>query len=229
MQRLYEDSHLWVYNKPPNIALLADRKHEDNLWRQLKARKQKPYLVHRLDKGTSGVLLVAKDQATQRTLTQAFQRRHVAKYYLTRVVGHFPAGQTYVLDLPLCKGRKSRYRIAGERNSIKLNGQRYHVIQDREGVEAVTRVRCLTNSAHHSVLLVKPLTGRSHQIRVHLSWLGFPIVGDHLYGQPHSPLQQAERLLLHCHRLVVPGLGAFVAPNPDFSVGDDANHAPNGD
>ena len=108
-------------------------------------------------------------------------------------------------------------------------GRHYTVTQDREGVEAITRVRCLANTSHHSLLLVKPLTGRSHQIRVHLSWLDFPIVGDHLYGAPQSPWQQAQRLMLHCHRLVVPGVGAFVAPQPAFSEDGDAAHAPSDD
>ena len=133
---IYEDSDLRVYDKPANVSLLADRSGAQNLWDEIKAQGEKPYLVHRLDKGTSGVLLVARNQACQRKLTRAFAARSVHKYYLAQVVGQFPRGHTYRIDLPLCKGRKSRYRVAGERAAIELHGRRYEVEQTREGLGA---------------------------------------------------------------------------------------------
>jgi tRNA pseudouridine32 synthase/23S rRNA pseudouridine746 synthase/23S rRNA pseudouridine1911/1915/1917 synthase len=216
---IYQDSDLRVYDKPANVSLLADRSGADNLWDEIKAQGEKPFLVHRLDKGTSGVLLVARNQACQRSLTRAFAARGVHKYYLARVVGQFPHGHTYRIDLPLCKGRKSRYRVAGDRAAIQLRGRRFEVEQTRDGLAACTLVRCIEQTQTHSLLLAKPITGRSHQIRVHLSWLGYAIVGDYLYGKPDDPLQSADRLMLHCHRIAVPGYGSFSAAGAGFGLG----------
>lgn len=214
LELLHEDQGLRVYNKPSNISLLRDRSGADNLWQTLQAGDEKPYLVHRLDKGTSGVLFVARTQAAQTDLTKAFQAQTTSKFYLAWVVGHFACGQTHVIDLPLCKGRKSRYRVAGNRSDIKQQDERFSITQDREGVAAATRARGLLQTRDHTLMLLKPITGRTHQLRVHLSWLGFPIVGDHLYGNPADEKQIASRLMLHCHKLAVPGWGAFTAPLP---------------
>ena len=209
----------WVYNKPAGVPLLADRTAQPDLWSILKRRPQKPYLVHRLDKGTSGVLLVARNQPAQSALTRGFKARSVNKFYLAWVVGDFPGGATLSIDLPLRRGRKSRYRVAGERAMIQRRGNRFEVQQDREGVQAFTAVRCLRHHQGRSLVLLKPMTGRTHQIRVHMSWIGYPLLGDHLYGQPGAPLQQAPRLMLHCRHLLVPGFGSYsVAPPEDFGV-----------
>lgn len=174
----------------------------------------KPYQVHRLDKGTSGVLLVARDAATQKRLTAAFRRREVRKYYATWVTGRLPHSGT--VDLPLKKGRKSRYRVAGERRHIRLDDRIWRLAGPTMpgGIPAVTRIRPLCVDAARTLLIAQPLTGRTHQLRVHLAWLGHPILGDHLYGRPGDPAQQAPRLQLHCHRLVVPGFGTFRAALP---------------
>ncbi len=209
---LYQDAKLRVFNKPANISLLQDRHSETNLWAHICKLEGKPYLIHRLDKGTSGVLLVARNQATQTQITRQFAQRNVRKAYLAWVVGHFPAGRTYQINLPLCKGRKSRYRVAGQRDQIVLRGRQYQVSQDREGVDAFTSARTLIQTRQHSLLLLHPKTGRSHQLRVHLSWLGFPIVGDHLYGDNKDPKQKGERLMLHCLQIKLPGLKCFKAP-----------------
>ena len=214
LELLHEDQSLRAYNKPSNISLLRDRGGADNLWQILQAADEKPYLVHRLDKGTSGILLVARTQAAQTDLTKAFQAQDISKFYLAWVVGHFKCGQTHYIDLPLCKGRKSRYRVAGNRSDIKQADERFSVTQDREGVTATTRARGLLQTKNHTLMMLKPLSGRTHQLRVHLSWLGFPIVGDHLFGKPADSNQIAPRLMLHCHRLAVPGWGSFRAPPP---------------
>jgi len=225
LELLYHSQDLWVYNKPPNLSLLSDRSGAPDLWSHLKASGEKPYLVHRLDKGTSGVLLIARNQATQSQLTRLFEQRNVDKYYVADVVGELHAPSSLMIDLPLCKGRKSRYRVAGLRENILREGHRYSVTPDRDGHAAASRVRTLSvyrrahahgehKDAQISRILVKPLTGRTHQIRVHLSWIGHALVGDRLYGEPDHPQQQAPRLMLHCHRLTVPGFGTFVAPLP---------------
>lgn len=214
---LYSDAGLAVINKPANVSLLADRSGAACLWGDLpELLNGKPFLVHRLDKGTSGVLLVARDQATQRRLTQAFQQRRVRKFYLARVRGTVEPTGTQSIDLPLRKGRKSRYRVAGERAAIRRYPGGWALATDPgDGKPSLTRIRALRRERGETLLLAMPTTGRTHQLRVHLAWVGHPILGDHLYGRPSDPEQHAPHLQLHCHRIVVPGYGAFTAPLDD--------------
>lgn len=213
---LYRDAHLAVIDKPANVPLLADRSGAANLWDALPdILGARAYLVHRLDKGTSGALLVALTPAMQRSLTRAFQQHRIRKFYLTWVVGIVDGGRTLAIDLPLRKGRKSRYRIAGARDNIHRHPRGWSLTGGAaDGHDSFTRVRLLARRPGQSLLLAAPRTGRTHQLRVHLAWIGHPILGDHLYGRPMSPAQQATRLQLHCHRLVVPGVGTFTAPPP---------------
>ena len=217
-QVIYEDDDIWVYNKPNDVAILKDRSGVKDLWSELK-QGPKPYLVHRLDKGTSGVWVVAKNQKTQSNLSQMFAHRSVSKFYVALVDGT-PPRNTHHIDLPLTKGRKSRYRIAGQRDRIELNNQTYSVEQDRDGVAALTSFRVLSTRKQRSLILVHPQTGRSHQIRVHLAWLGFPLVGDSLYNKNYSnksnkDVNTGDRLFLHAHYLRFPGLKPFIAPLPE--------------
>jgi len=213
LEVLYRDRELAVVNKPADVSLLADRSGAPCLWDSLGDELgSKPYLVHRLDKGTSGVLLVALQPQTRRALTRAFQQRRVGKFYLTWVTGAFDSGRSLTIDLPLRKGRKSRYRIAGERaHIVRGTGGWSLPTPTGDGHASLTRVRTLRAGQQRSLLLAAPLTGRTHQLRVHLAWIGHAILGDHLYGRPDAELQQAPRLQLHCHRLVVPGWGTFTA------------------
>jgi RluA family pseudouridine synthase len=210
---LHQDDRLAVINKSADVSLLADRSGADCLWEALPdLLGRKPYLVHRLDKPTSGVMVIALDQGTQTQLTRAFNARTVSKFYLARVLGDpGPAG---IIDLPLKKGRKSRYRVAGQRACILERDGRWQLTQeaDEDGHPSMTRFRRLERRGDQSLLLLMPKTGRTHQLRVHLSWIGHPILGDRLFGRPQDSAQQADRLYLHAHKLVLPGVGAFKAP-----------------
>lgn len=217
LEIIHRDQELVVLNKPAHVSMLADRSGAPSLWDTLPAALgAKPYLVHRLDKGTSGVLLVALDQPTQSRLTRAFQQRRVRKYYLAWVAGMLETAGTLDIDLPLRKGRKSRYRVAGPREHIQRGQRGWHLEAPRQdGHDSLTRIRSLHQEAGRTLLVASPATGRTHQLRVHLSWIGHPILGDHLYGRPGAPEQSSPRLQLHCHRLVVPGVGSFSAACPD--------------
>ena len=217
---LHRDDGLVVLHKPAGISLLADRSGAPCLWDQLPAvLGARPLLVHRLDKGTSGVLLVALSPGVQKRLTQAFQRRTIRKYYLARVSGSLETAGSRRIDLPLRKGRKSRYRVAGPRERILRDDAGWRLdAAAQDGHPSLTRLRTLRYGQGSTLLLLSPLTGRTHQLRVHLSWIGHPILGDLLYGRPDAPDQQAPRLLLHCHRLVVPGAGTFSASVPDADL-----------
>lgn len=205
---------LVAIDKPADVSLLADRSGAPCLWDRLAGELgSKPYLVHRLDKGTSGVLLVALNPDTQRRLTRAFQQRQVRKFYLAWVAGMLETTATLLIDLPLRKGRKSRYRVAGLRESIRRGPRGWFLPEpDADGHDSLTRIRALRHADGRTLVLASPVTGRTHQLRVHLAWIGHPILGDRLYGRPDAPAQQAPRLQLHCHRLVVPQVGTFTAP-----------------
>lgn len=214
---LYRDAELAVIDKPSGISMLRDRSGAPDLWSALKARfddeGRRAYLVHRLDKGTSGAVIIALSAASQKQLTRAFARRRVSKFYAARCVTDPPIMATGEVDLPLTRGRKSRYRVAGARADIVMQsrnaGARWTlpasaVLGQRAAHPAITRFRIVDRE--RGLLAVQTLTGRTHQIRVHLAWIGYPILGDSLYGTPDDPRQRWPRLALHCHRLVFPTL-----------------------
>jgi tRNA pseudouridine32 synthase/23S rRNA pseudouridine746 synthase len=222
---VHRSADLIAINKPSGVALLADRSGAACLWDELRAalgaHGQRPFLVHRLDKGTSGVLLIALDAARQAQLTRQFQRREVRKFYLAKVVGDVDlGGSSGVIDLPLMRGRKSRYRVAGPRAAIVRHGTEWHLSATAHGGHpSITRLRRLAGRSGHTDLLLQPLTGRTHQLRVHLAWIGHPIAGDSLYGRPDDTAQRWPRLALHCHRLVVDGVAITAVPPPELRAG----------
>ena len=199
---LFADSDCLVVDKPSGISVLRDRSGQENLYARLQEQYPEAKLVHRLDKGTSGVLLLAKTDNFRKCASKLFENRQVVKFYVAVVSGRFPAGKTYTINLPLRRGRKSRFRIAGLRSNIKASPYGW-TIDSQEGLESVTRVRTLQHGPRRSLLLLKPQTGRTHQLRVHLAWIGHPIVGDSLYGAPDSASQLNSRLMLHSHRLIL--------------------------
>jgi len=151
----------------------------------------RPGIVHRLDKDTSGVMVVAKTAEALKTLQQQFRRREVEKIYLALVDGAPPTA-TGQVETPLARSPRHRKRIA--------------VIQTPRSRLAVTRFRLRERFHKHSLLELRPLTGRTHQIRVQLQFLGCPVVGDRIYGR-RKPTLAVTRQQLHSWRLslVVPG------------------------
>ena len=219
---VWRDEGLLVLNKPSGVPVLADRSGVACLWdalqQALAAEGVRPRAVHRIDKGTSGLLLVALDPAVERQLTRAFVAGSVGKWYSALGAGHLPGANSFDIDLPLIAGRKSRWRVAGPREAITLERRAARrtfalaagtALLDKPGKPskaALTRVRSVASNPSMSWLCVRPHSGRTHQIRVHLAWIGLPLLGDHLYGAPSDPAQAASRLALHCHRLILPPL-----------------------
>jgi tRNA pseudouridine32 synthase / 23S rRNA pseudouridine746 synthase len=230
MDVLYRSPDLLAINKPSGISLLADRSGAACLWDDLRdalaPEGSEPLSVHRIDKGTSGVLLIALTRERQSRLSQAFARREVRKFYVARVVGDVRLdGGSGTIELPLSKGRKSRYRVAAPRERIARHGSRWHLSgRSSAGHESLTRLRRVGGDGRHTLLALQPLTGRTHQLRVHLAWIGHPIAGDRLYGKPDAVEQRWSRLALHCHRLIVDGL-TITAPVPaEFSAAIVTRH-----
>lgn len=203
-----------VINKPPNVSLLSDRTGAPNLWDEIKnsAEISKPYLVHRLDKGTSGVLLIALNQRTQTSLTRAIQKHQVDKFYVAWVTGRLDLAGSGHIELPLKKGRKSRYRVAGPRSNIVCREQRWRLEPPADsGHPSHTKLRLLKHIPDRSLVLLKPTTGRTHQLRVHLAWIGHPVMGGLALWQAQLNRTTRTSLTASLSKTGYPGLGRFVA------------------
>ena len=165
---------------------------------------KRPGIVHRLDKATSGLILLAKNDRTHIWLQNQFRDRQVKKTYLALVDGA-PPTPTGKIDAAIGRDTSQRKRMA--------------VTTPHKGRQAVTKYRTLESFDHYTLLEVQPETGRTHQIRVHLSFLECPVAGDTVYGRRHSTIS-IPRHFLHAIKLgvVIPGEASprfFETPLPD--------------
>ena len=184
---LYADEALLVLDKPAGLLSVPGRGEDkqDCLSRRAQAQYPDALVVHRLDMATSGLMVMARGLAAQRVLNQAFASRGVSKRYVAIVDGQLaPPPQSWgVIDLPIMVDWPHRPR---------------RIIDEQLGKPSVTHWRVLSNNASAGTtrLELEPVTGRSHQLRVHLLALGHAIVGDALYGSARVQAM-ASRLLLH--------------------------------
>ncbi len=202
--KIFEDENILAINKPSGLATQGgsgvDISVDDFV------TTQKWQLVHRLDKDTSGVLLIAKNSKTAEFLTDAFRNKTIEKTYLALVKGSMKKRQG-VINIPLRK---------------KMIGKNEKVAPDfSQGKEAITEFKVLRDEMDFSLLELKPLTGRTHQLRVHCKELGHPIINDIKYGG-REVLNKAicKRLCLHaCKIRLSDYFGASLeieAPLPEF-------------
>jgi RluA family pseudouridine synthase len=205
---IYEDPNVIVFDKPSGLAVQGgggvSKSLDDLLVAFAKSNGKKPRLVHRLDRGTSGVIIVARTKPSAAFLSDEFAARRAHKTYLAIAGGDLPDEEEGVFDQSLAKveeGGRPRMLIAkpGRKGS-----------QD-----AVTRWRILSRQGDHALFELMPETGRMHQIRAHLLGAGCPILGDHLYG---AGARTAGRLMLHARSLEIgipdDGRRTFTAPVP---------------
>ena len=188
---LYADDALLVLDKPSGLLAVPGRgaDKQDCLAARVQARYPDALIVHRLDMATSGLMVMARGPAAQRALSKAFAAREVKKRYIAVVAGRLdaPAGGWGMIDLPLIVDWPNRPRRVVDHHLGKPSLSRWRVLKYDEAAN-VTRVE------------LEPVTGRSHQLRVHLRELGHPIVGDALYAPPDVQAL-AGRLLLHAWSL----------------------------
>jgi 23S rRNA pseudouridine1911/1915/1917 synthase len=199
---IYEDNDLLVVDKPPGLAVHPAPGHPGHTLVNAvlnylpgvgaDADAVRPGIVHRLDKDTSGLIIVAKNRVAQANLSDQFKARTVSKTYLTLVRGKL-APETGVIEAAIGRDPHQRQRMA-----IVTKGR-----------EARTAYRVVRYIGNYSLLEIKPETGRTHQIRVHLAAIGFPVIGDATYGvtSPHL-----TRQFLHAHKL------SFKLPSTGQSV-----------
>jgi 23S rRNA pseudouridine1911/1915/1917 synthase len=199
---IYEDADLMVVDKPAGLAVHPAPGHPTHtlanaIISYLPALAQdadslRPGIVHRLDKDTSGLLLVAKNRLAQASLSAQFKNRTVNKAYLVLVKGRLTP-EKGIIEAAIGRDPRNRQRMA--------------VVT--KGREARTEYRVIRYAGGYSLLEIKPATGRTHQIRVHLAAIGFPVVGDATYGlkSPHL-----SRQFLHASKLGfhLPSTGEYV-------------------
>jgi tRNA pseudouridine32 synthase / 23S rRNA pseudouridine746 synthase len=205
---LYEDAEALVIDKPAGLPIDPPRTGGESLANHLEALKlgfqRPPVPVHRLDRDTSGCLLLARNPKALKRFAAAFERREVEKRYLGIVAGAPPGGEgTITLSLS---------KISSERDGWRM-------VAARKGKPAVTHWRALASAGGLTLIEFRPETGRTHQIRVHAAvGLGLPLLGDPVYG----PGGGAGRTMLHAEALTIPRPGkpavAAHAPLPaDFA------------
>ncbi|MCG2593223.1 pseudouridine synthase [Ramlibacter sp. XY19] len=201
---LYVDEHLLVLDKPAGLLAVPGRGEDKQDCLSLRAQHLWPdaRVVHRLDMATSGLFVMARGLAMQRALSRAFEERAVEKRY-EAVVHGVVAGTEGEIALPLMADWPNRP---------------LQKVDAEHGRPSVTRWRVLQTLADRTRLALEPVTGRTHQLRVHLQAIGHPILGDALYAPPDVQAL-APRLLLHACalRLAHPATGealAFESPAP---------------
>ncbi|WP_174186036.1 RluA family pseudouridine synthase [Nocardia barduliensis] len=228
-----EDAAILALRKPAGIAVTGER-HDTDLVELAAAAGETLYPVHRIDKVTSGLILFAKELGAHGELTRQFNKQTAEKAYLA-VVAATGLPETGEFDLPLSVGRKNRVRIAAPRESIRHAEGRWFVddadLLPVKNYPSLTHFVTVLRGPAHTVLALRPVTGRRHQIRVHLAWTGHPIVGDPLFDRSGAH----QRTYLHSWRLGLtaswrtpPELSLTAEPDTDFwrPLGESATPPP---
>lgn len=210
---VYEDDNLIVVNKPAGMVVHPSIGHDSGTLVHAALAyapemegiggEKRPGVVHRLDKDTSGLILLAKNDNAHRWLQDQFRERRVDKYYLALVDGK-PPTPTGRIEAPVGRDSAKRRQMA--------------IVVPRKGRAAFSEYRTVESFSQHTLLEVHPITGRTHQIRLHLDFIGCPITGDTIYGR-RKPTVPITRHFLHAARLSLrlPGkdiLSTFEAPLP---------------
>jgi len=223
---IYEDDRVIVLNKAQGMVVhpgagnrqgtlanallyrsmeksISDKAELENAIMNVRESAVRPGIVHRLDKDTSGVIIAAWDEDAHAFLSSQFKERKVKKSYAALVRG-CPRESSGCIDTQIARSKKDRKTFT---------------VSDREGRKCVTWYKLVRSYGSYSLLLIRPKTGRTHQIRVHLKYLGFPVLGDPIYGSV-DPHHKKATLMLHAKRLsiILPGYSGFETfrtPLPD--------------
>lgn len=202
---IFEDKDIFVINKPSGVSAHPSPGDKDPVITEIfkdrlsHLKGDRPGIVHRLDKGTSGVMVMAKEEESLEIIQKQFKNRNIQKEYVALIKGGIKP-QSGIIDIPIERNPAQR-----EKMSISKNGK-----------EAVTEYETLDTYKGYTLLRLSPKTGRTHQLRVHLAALGYPIVGDRKYGTSKDDI---NRIFLHARKLTfrhpkTEKLQNFIAPLP---------------
>lgn len=202
---LYKDNNIIVVNKPAGLAVQGGNKITRSLDGMLDGLRfgstERPRLVHRLDRDTSGCLVLARSANVAAKLGKAFASRDMEKVYWALVNGE-PDPLSGKIDLPLLKKENPKAQASGKNAEYEI------MMVDEEGQKAVTEYRTIDMLGRKfSLMELRPLTGRTHQLRVHMQAIGCPIVGDHKYGgatEAAEALGVENKLHLHARQISIP-------------------------
>ena len=207
---LYRDEDIIVLNKPSGLLSVRGRAaaHFDSVQTRVQTVLPTASVVHRLDMATSGLIIMALNKAANSALSRQFQQREVSKTYYARVFGK-PQTTRGEINLPLICDWPNRPK---------------QMVDHDNGKPSTTQYEVVTQNTYSALVKLTPITGRSHQLRVHMQALGHPILGDRLYANEQA-LNVSDRLLLHAHsiRFQHPVSGetlSFASPH-DFNVEPD--------
>lgn len=194
---IYVDENVIVVNKPAGMVVHPGAGNTQNTlvnavlhrWPEIArvGEAERPGIVHRLDKDTSGVLILARNEAAYSWLVRQFKSRKTKKTYLALVDGE-PPSLTGRIEASIGRDEKIRQRMA--------------VVYGDKGKSAITEYYTLESFRDHTLLEVQPLTGRTHQIRVHMAFIGCPVTGDKIYGRRKKSVD-LPRFFLHAHKLTI--------------------------
>lgn len=184
---LYADDDLLVFNKAAGLLSVPGKalEHKDSLERRVQRVWPTATIVHRLDMATSGLMLMALNKESHRHISKQFELREISKTYYARVYGK-PTSVMGSVKLPLICDWPNRPK---------------QMVDIENGKNALTHWLCLSSGQNSSLIKLTPITGRSHQLRVHMQAIGHPILGDRLYAHPKA-LQASKRLCLHAAQIV---------------------------
>lgn len=211
---IYEDADCLILNKPANMVVHPSVGHDQGTLVHAVlgyapdltgiGEEKRPGVVHRLDKDTSGLIIFSKNDQAHQWLQRQFKDRKVEKTYLAITDGQ-PPTPTGRIEAGIGRDPKQRQRMAA--------------MPQGKSRKAITIYHEIERFSQHSLLELRPITGRTHQIRVHLAFIGAPVLGDRVYGKRKVSIP-VERQMLHASRLVLPLLGKrkaseFIAPLPE--------------
>lgn len=211
---IFENQDLMVVNKPAGMVVHPAAGHQSGTLVHAAlghtsdfegvGGTQRPGVVHRLDKDTSGLILLAKNDVAHQWLQEEFRSRRVDKTYLALVDGAPPT---------------ERGRVEAAIGRDPIDRKKMAVVSPEKGRSAVSEYATISHYDQHTLLEVHPITGRTHQIRLHLAFLGCPVAGDRTYGR-RNPSLDLKRQFLHAARIKIrlpgePGESVFEAPLPE--------------
>ncbi len=190
---VFEDDNLLIVNKPSGLVVHPAPGHQGDtlvnaLITHFKLSHQdslRPGIVHRLDKDTSGLMLVAKNDKTHDLLTDMLKKKEVKRYYIALVDGVIP-NQSGTIDAPIGRDPKNRLKMA---------------VTSKNSKEAITNFKVIKRFKNHTLIECELKTGRTHQIRVHLAYIGHPVTNDPLYGKNKHTTSFGQ--MLHSYKIVL--------------------------